>query len=504
MRNVSSEFISEADSFDNFPVIKLYVYWDGTRSFEETVNLVQLNATISGTSNLASLQPKQQTMFTTVSLFNKDYRYTPDRVSGQLTGVDTELWDYIRDMPEEGFTAVFYCGFKLDSGAEELIPMYVGRLIDYSHNEISDTVMWTLVDLSWYHLQKKDATSVFSRLDYKEIGDVYGFPIDPRSHKTYHVWVDDDSYLNDVFKLTNLSLGYRYDNPETGKMEFPSCDTWFIQNRDRNPNFSPVYSFDPSFSYSDMNTSTSNQNRATEIIVNYAARYIGTNQVLFELEEPLIVGPAKSDTEFTTKQFILKADKVIFSNIFPVINETYGITSGFGINMQDFVDVGFGFNAQQIMVTITNRHLYQGAMMRYFVLYGNPVFGGVSGNEKRTHSGEFRRSRTISDDFYMQTRSHATWLANILYDRVKYRVPTRKILNAPPLFYLEVGDLVHYKPLHGQDYTKGIIAEVTINFTGDSITQDYVIVDFDYLYPAPNKNYFVIGDELDNTEVVFY
>jgi len=262
--------------------------------------------------------------------------------------------------------------------------------------------------------------------------------------------------MNDIFTMSKLSLGYRYDDPESAQVRFHSLDNWYINS----VWFPAVFDFDARYHYVDMATRTNSMTRPTEVIVDYSPRFVGDNQVLFELDEPLYIGAAISDTEPTIKTFYLKAAQPIYDYIFPVNDETYVVMTGVGLNMGDFVDVSFEFTAQQIIVTMVNRHEYLSAALRYFILYGNPVYGGVSGKEKRNiSSSNFKRSMSVNSSFYLQTRAHATWLANFLEDRIAYQEPVVQITQAPPLFFLEIGDEITYKTINAENPVRAFSLE---------------------------------------------
>jgi len=510
---MSPEFIPTANSEDNIVVLEIRISWRHQYgAYEERDNLVGFNFTLPGSASFNSLTTQQATTFGSITLFNKDYRYTPDRISSEYIGVDDELWDYIRAIPEDGFKILIKGGFKYPSLWEELVTIYNGRVIDYSHNETSNTVTWTLVDLTWQALQQKNSTVVFSGMDYSEISTQYKSetynPIGGvgGSQRTHHVWMDDDSFMNDMFKLSNSTLGYRYDNPRGISPHFLSLDEIYVDNRDDNDLMTPLFYFDPNHSYSDIESRTNINNRPTEIIANFSPRYAGSQQLLFELDEPLTVTAAESDIVSTSKTFYLKSSQPMYNVFQPVLGENYAITSGVGLNMKDFVTVDFSFAAQQVTVTMTNTHPYHNGIMRYLTVYGNPVYGSPSGREKKfydTGTG-FKRSRSVGDPFYVQTRSHAKWLTDILYNRIPYIISTRRVSSVPPLFYLDVGDLVEYKLVNGAEKIKAIIGSVSTNYDGEKVLQDFVLIDYKFLYPAPDENYFVLGDSLDDSKVVFY
>lgn len=500
MISVSAAFKTEADKKDNFPSMSIIVYYSDSFYRNESINLVAASFISSGTQSVGSLTTQQATTTGQLTLANMNYRYTPGRTTGGST--DTELWTYIENMPEDGFELSIWCGFDI-SGTVVSYTTYKGRVVDYEYDEVQNTVIWSIVDMTWETLQRKDSTDIFSGLDYKEISDEYGIAISPRSHQTRHVWMDDDSYMNDTFKMSNSTLGYRFDNPTSGTTDFHSADTWYINNRSYLA--SPLYFFDSTHSYTNVTSRTNVKNRPTEIIVNFSPRYVGPQQTLFELDEPIVIGAAVDGSTPTEKAFYLKSLYPIYAYSQPVEGQDYAITSGLGINMSDFVSASFALTAQEIVLTMSNSHEYLSATMRYLVITGYPTFGGPSGREKeKSKTGTFKRSATAGDPFYIQTRAHAKWLTDVLVDRMQYVLPTRIIASSPPLFWLTVGDLVEYQLVDGAETIKAFIASVATNYADGVITQSFEIIDYSYLYPAPDENYFVIGDSLTASKVAFY
>lgn len=177
----------------------------------------------------------------------------------------------------------------------------------------------------------------------------------------------------------------------------------------------------------------------TGVIVEYAPRYKGGEDVVYDAPEPWEVGPGETITK------ICKMNTAITSFLTPVAGEDYSVTSGGGWDMQSYVTVTFPEAeryAQRVTVQIANSHPHLSCYILNFKIRGYPVLGDPAQEvESGQITGANAKAYPLRGNPWLQTEAQAERIAAFLTDRLS--TPVKLIVwKGVCCPFLELGDLV--------------------------------------------------------------
>lgn len=321
------------------------------------------------------------------------------------------------------------------------------------------------------------------------------YPID-------YAWLDDESPLEEIWTLA-AACGGRFYADMDGKYRYESATHWLTNSRSTGAQETLTEA-----SYEQIKILYDDGDLYNEVTVESSARYVDTQDVLWEPDEVIFV-PANSTKKLTARlrQPAWSIDTISYS----------AATSG-GQDVTASVSVTSVINAQSVDLTITNAHATWGAYLRPLKVVGQALAGGPSHEETRdsatygSNSAFFTtrggRSKRVPGSVYVQSKAHAGAVAEFLlrrYEvpRLSYTmsgaigVPTRKLGDRITINDSMIGDSSRDALLIGIRWQVGL---------ADGFTQDLEAIDAGQLYPShPSPGYFRVDtDSLGGTRVLFF
>jgi hypothetical protein len=315
------------------------------------------------------------------------------------------------------------------------------------------------------------------------------FVLDKGMHVIQYAWLDDESPLEDMWKLAAACGGRLYCGKD-GKYYYENMAHW-----SRAPHTVVQAAYDNS-KWKRVEIWYEDDELYNIVTVEYSSRQIEDSAIVWEPDEVIQV-PA-NNTRAITATF----NSPIYGAPILVYNAA---TSG-GLDMNSYVSVSTTWYAQRADILITNTHPTRAATVFPLEISGSVASGGPTADETRKSNlhgtnGSFfltrgSRTRSLRGSVYVQSKAQASMLAQFLLDRHEY----------PRLFYRVsgvLGDGARYlgdrisitEPSILSGTAEAIITSLRWKYEAKTYTMDFEAVDAEnlYRYATTSPKYFVIG-----------
>lgn len=315
------------------------------------------------------------------------------------------------------------------------------------------------------------------------------FTVDKGFMPIQWAWMDDESPLEDIWKLAAAAGGrfycdadgiFRYENmtrwlkaPHTVSQESYTNHDW--------KGYEDWYEDDEIFNV---------------VTVEYSGRLIDDSAVIWEPDE-VVTAPANSTKKMTA---------TFSSPVYEGQTITYRAATSGGLDMSAYVTVTPTWYAQRAVLTIINTHPTRAATIYPLELSGSIASGGPTTDETR-NSAEHgvnnsfftlrgSRTRSVRGNVYIQSRVQAQMLAQFLLDRHE----------KPRVFYKLNGVLANGARRPGDRITineastmssarTAMITAIRWEYGERSYTMSIDALDTGNLYPymGASPGYFIVG-----------
>lgn len=235
-----------------------------------------------------------------------------------------------------------------------------------------------------------------------------------------------------------------------------------------------------------------------EVTVEYSARKVGSADIIWEPENPIIV-PAGGTKTVTA---------VFRTPVYAILSLSYSAATAGGIDISAAVSDDLGSAtayAQRVELTFTNSHATYAAVLKNVVMTGKPVEGGPEGErtQESTHSYWTGRTfglkkRAIRSNVWLQTETQADVLANMLVDvhEQPAAVYTLAGLLGDPLRKLGQKIRIYDDTAFDTANEKAYIVSLDESVGRNGYRQNIVAMDSEaigYRYAETDPTYFVLG-----------
>lgn len=449
-----------------------------------------------------------------VTLRDVSWRYSPWH-----TGGDSTIRNYISgDTGLTGIRCYLEVGFVLADTSTAYCRLFTGYIYGWQHDPTSKTVTLTLRDAAWKLFQRRGSTSTvlpgYSIDEYiGAVLDLASWPagdraLDEDPVNIPYAWLDDEPYWQEAAEAAASVSGNLYCNAN-GKVVYETAAHWVGHS-------TKLWTFDAGY-VPPVPPQITPVDLITEVVVEYSPRIAGQAGIIWQLEKPVFIRPAETETIEARFNNPALAVFLVEGGDGPdrMYDDDYYVTSPGAMNMYDFVrnTITVTTTAAGATITIQNMHPSYIACVRWMQLRGVPIVGGPSEQVKvETGAGDNYRIRSERGNPYLQNRQQAEFLATFLADRFKAIRPVWSIQNAPGVPQLELGDRIGVSD--GRTLTserEGFVTGIQSTWTtpqGDGAAQTPVfsqnidVLDAAGLWPA--ATYFVIGATALGSGVAWY
>lgn len=318
--------------------------------------------------------------------------------------------------------------------------------------------------------------------------------IDPGLFIIPWFWLDDESVIEECWKLASACGGRFYADPANGKFYYRNAQSLALYARS-----SVVQATIDWDMYNSISLSYDDKELYNEVTVVASPRSLGEQSILWEPDEPIRVNAGETITVTAN----------LSKPVYAYDSYAYvAVTSG-GMLVDTGVTLTPTYYAQRVDFSITNTNAYM-LYLRNFKLIGRSVEGGPSIERTATSSDSFwntreARTRTIGSNVYIQTTLQADFLSNLLLNRQQNMVFKATIDGFTMDPSLNVGDLVTVVGDELGSSFNAIISAITWSFSYGNYTAKLDVYQADNLYKYGNPNtYIVIGTDLFNTTKVLF
>jgi len=304
------------------------------------------------------------------------------------------------------------------------------------------------------------------------------------------VWLDDESAIEEAWKLAAATGGRFYANPN-GYFVYESATHWLT-------NSASVYSQETidTNDFEKLDMAYEDKDLFSSVLVEAAPREILQPDILWQPDENIVV-PANSTRVYTAK---------LRQPAYTIDNASFTATTAGGTNITASVSITQANFAQRVVLTIVNAHTTHAAYLRPFSITGRAVSGGATIEEERnstTHgaNGSYFTSRgdrqkSIRGNVYVQSRSHAAMIAEYLMRQSEYPRITYKVGGALGVPGRRLSDKVTLNDaslMSGS--TTAIITGIRWRLDNKGFKQDLTLIDSANLYPyqSTSPGYFVVN-----------
>lgn len=302
-------------------------------------------------------------------------------------------------------------------------------------------------------------------------------------------WLDDESPLEEIWRLAAAAGGRFYSDPE-GVYRYENAAHWLGHD-------TLAASLTKSL-FADLSAVYSDRDLYSGVTVEASPRFALDAGVLWEADGSQLVGAGRTETILAQlRQPALSVESV-----------TYVALTSAGVDISADVAVSFTASAQRVTITVTNNHATQAAILARLALNGQAVGGGPTLEEQADSAHAFwtdrgERRRSIRGNYYIQTQGQAAFLAE--YSRDRYQLPrlTFRVRRTPGDPARRLGDRIGLTdPDLMTTGRAGLVTTLGWSLGGDGFWQDLELVDAASLYPyEDDPGYFVIGSNRLGTDV---
>ena len=233
-----------------------------------------------------------------------------------------------------------------------------------------------------------------------------------------------------------------------------------------------------------------------EVTVEWASRKVGSTDVVWEPEEPIVVPAAGTKT--VTAAFR--------TPVHSLDTLSYSASSHGGIDISADVSDDLASAtpyAQRLELTFTNAHATYAAVLKNVQLTGKPIEGGPEGEVTKTSdnsfwSGRVAKRRAMRSSVWVQTESHADVLANMLMDVHEQPVAVYSLRGVKGDPQRKLGQKVRIYDSITFDTAneKAYITSMDFTLSGAGFYQNITAMDSEaigYRYAETDPGYFVMG-----------
>lgn len=235
-----------------------------------------------------------------------------------------------------------------------------------------------------------------------------------------------------------------------------------------------------------------------EVTVEWSARKVGSADVIWEPENPIIV-PADGTKTVTA---------VFRTPVYGITSLTYSAATSGGIDISAAVSDDLSSAtayAQRVEVTFTNTHTTYAAVLKNVVMTGKPVEGGPEGERSYSSSHSYWSARTdglkkrsVRSNIWLQTEPQADVLANMLMDVHEQPAATYTIsgVRGDPRRKLGQKIRIYDEPAFDTANEKAYIVALDATLGRNGFWQNITAMDSEaigYRYAETDPTYFVMG-----------
>ena len=480
---------------------QLYIAWDFSTYIDESSKLMRAAGEFSlvppgdgfnsGRGIISSM---------TLMLNNNDGRYSPLNTS-------SAIYSSIRD--GKAYHAPCYLNVSIDNGGV-YTRIFTG-VIKWPRPSGASTKEISLIELECRsmeekYLQSKATTTLSDFQGYYNAGysesdiidewltnlGVAGGDIvlDPGRMVIPFLWLDDESPIEEIWKLAAACGGRFYADP-AGDFVYESATHWLTSANSTTSQETLTADewerFEMAYEDKDLYSS---------VLVEASPREILQPDTLWEPDEVITI-PANGSRTYTAK---LKQPAYSINDV------TYVATTAGGTVITSDVTVTQTNYAQRVILEFDNSAPTHAAYLRNFSITGRAVSGAATIEEERnaaTHgaNGSYYTSRgsrqkSTRGNVYVQSREHAAMIANFLmrqseYPRIMYRIGGA--LGSP---LRRLGDYITLNDTSLMSGSRGaILTGVRWRLDAKGFKQDLTLIDRENLYPYQDSSpvYFVVG-----------
>lgn len=314
--------------------------------------------------------------------------------------------------------------------------------------------------------------------------------IDPGLFIVPWVWLDDESMIEEIWKLAGACGGRFYCNPN-GKFIYENATHWLT-----NSNSTTSQETLTAASYTSIEPVYEDKDLYSSVLVEAAPREIVEPDTLWEPDELVSVLPGETKT-MTAKlrQPAYTIDDVVYS----------AVTSG-GTDITASVTITSVNYAQRVEITIVNAHATHAALLKPLRITGRAVSGAPTVEEERNaadhgsngtyFSTRGDRRKSIRGNVYIQSRPHAAMIANFLMRQAENPRLSYKISGCLGKPIRRLGDRITINDTTIMSASRdALITEIRWRLDKTGFNQDIEAIDAANLYPyqSTTPGYFVIG-----------
>lgn len=494
MQSVSAGFVAAATGAVQEIVSYLEISWDGTGGvadargaagwWNETPYLRSHGGQLGIKPPGVRLVPAGDIGRLTVVLGNTTQRFSPYNAGAALTA-------YISGaVGLAGRPIRLWQGFVF-GGATEYVCIFTGVIDTWDESTPEGTMTLQCRDWGYRYLQNKKSSGVASDMLPNTwaayVATLGGITAITQDTGIFHIplaWLDDESVVEEIWQTWEADGGVAWTN-QLGRVICQNALHWAGQ--------AAVWTFTPG-TFTEAKPALNLADVATQVIVEWAARDVGTSEVLYELDRPKVIMPGQ--TESWTARFRQAAYSISGPNADEPYND-YAAQSFGGADMTAQLLVYLENScAQQTTVVVQNDSLTAAARLTVLRVRGLPLIGGPTEQVKADASPapfDYPRVRSLRGNAYVQTGIQGKALAELLAVRCRRMRPTWKLKDVFGVPHLELGDRVTIQESWqlGAVSRTGIV--VGISWTGDLSGYKQEIAVWDDTDLTAYSDYFVIG-----------
>lgn len=482
-------------------VFSLQISWNFSTYTDETTRL------ISATGDMAYVPPGDS--FTSGRGIISTMNLTLDNSDGRFSPLNTGSAIYSSIQDGKAYHAPCYLTISIDGGStyDRVFtgvikwPEIVGGTtketskvtVECRSNEeklLQTRTSTTLADFTDYHDTGFDEGQLITAWLTDAGIDPGDMQIDSGLFVIPWAWLDDESVIEEVWRLAGACGGRFYCDPD-GVYIYENAYYWMtnttstsLQEALDTDDFS---TFEPSYNDRDLFDS---------ILVEAAPRTALSPDTLWEPDE--IIQVLSGETRIITarlRQPAYEIDNVTFT----------ALTSG-GTDITSDVAVVATKYAQRVVMEITNNHATHAAFMTPLTITGRTVSGSITVEEERNaadhgtngayYTTRGGRRKSVRGSVYIQSRSHAAMVAEFLLRQSESPRLTYNLSGCPGKPSRRLGHKISVEDLSLMATSRNaIITRIKWRLSGAGFAQDIEAIDTNALFPyqSTTPGYFVIG-----------
>lgn len=385
----------------------------------------------------------------------------------------------------------------LNNGTPQLARVFTGTIVDTpSESARNGEINLSCKDIGAQYINSKRTTVMYTNLTADawiailaaQIGCT-NYVLEPGMTLIPYVHINNSSVIQEMTRAAGAEGGIVWFDSE-GAIRFWNAAHWIGKTSVATYQVAHLYDLQPRQRY---------QNMARKITVNYQPRIVGNTNTVYSLKEVLIVDPGQT----------LKHIAEFRSPLHKFGSYTLKANNGCNADMSSSVTVtpATPQGAQRWEISFGNTHSFQAVFINKFDVTGWPLDGRPASTVERDAGSGEDREHKISDNWYIQSKSQAEYLAemysylmrdpaNNTRPRPLYTLPN---MDGNPL--LEPGDIITVVSAEQGINTEMIIAGFEYSFGGGAYDQTLAVMQLP-IYPYADS--FVVGGSGLNSARILY